>query len=60
METKAPNGYYISKEKYEVTPTFEGREDVVTDIIKINILDEIIVIPPKTGETMPIIPIIID
>ena len=46
-------------EKYEVTPTFEGREDVVTDIIKINILDEIIVIPPKTGETMPIIPIII-
>lgn len=59
METKAPNGYYISKEKYEVTPTFEGREDVVTDIIKINILDEIIVIPPKTGETMPIIPIII-
>lgn len=55
METKAPNGYYISKEKYEVTPTLEGREDVVTDVIKINILDDAIIIPPKTGENMIII-----
>ena len=52
METKAPNGYNISTEKYTIKPTIKGREDVAIDTIKVTILDTAIVIPPKTGDVL--------
>jgi hypothetical protein len=44
QETKAPNGYAISHEKFEVKPT--GDDKLGTDLIKINVLDEALIIPP--------------
>lgn len=47
METKAPNGYIKTDEKFEVKLTDDGV--LTTDLIRINILNEAIVIPPQTG-----------
>lgn len=44
QETKAPNGYAINNEKFEVKPT--GDDKLGTDLIKINVLDEALIIPP--------------
>lgn len=52
QETKAPNGYNINNEKFEVKPT--GQDKLGTDLIKINVLDEAIIIPP-TGVSNNII-----
>ena len=54
METKAPRGYNICEDKFEIHPSGD-RESAGTDLIKISILDAIIVIPPKTGGTSPVI-----
>lgn len=50
-ETKAPEGYNICDDYFEVVPD-ESREDLGTCLININILDAIIIIPPKTGDNM--------
>ncbi len=49
METKAPRGYDINTDKFEVKPSGD-KESLGTDVIKISILDGIINIP-KTGDT---------
>ena len=46
QETKAPKGYNLNKDKFEIKPSGD-RETLGTDLIKINILDSIIIIPPK-------------
>lgn len=51
QETKAPNGYAINNEKFKITATGEKDTDHC-DIIKVTILDEAIVIPPKTGDIL--------
>ena len=55
-ETKAPNGYHINEDKFEIKPTGD-RESLGTDLIKITILDSIIVIPPvpKTFDVILIV-----
>lgn len=50
-ETKAPNGYHLNKNKFPVKPKTFDKEGAD---IKISILDEAIIIPPKgpkTGDT---------
>ena len=54
METKAPRGYQLCEDKFEIYPSGD-REGLGTDLIKISVLDEIIIIPPKTGDNTPII-----
>ena len=51
-ETKAPSGYSLSTDKYEVIPKTKDRQDITHDIIKITVLDSAIIIPPvpKTGD----------
>ncbi|HOY90578.1 MAG TPA: VaFE repeat-containing surface-anchored protein, partial [Bacteroidales bacterium] len=51
QETKAPSGYSINSEKFEITPTSD-RESEGTCVIPVTILDTIIIIPPKTGDNM--------
>lgn len=60
LETKAPRGYKINKDKFEVKPITdkEYRESNNTCIIPIMILDDIIIIPPKTGDEFPLKPVI--
>ena len=53
METKAPEGYEISTEKYPITRT--GNDKLGVDLIKINVLDNAIVIPPTGVETNPLL-----
>lgn len=53
METKAPEGYEISTEKYPVKLT--GKDTLGVDLIKITVLDEAIIIPPTGVETNPIL-----
>lgn len=53
METKAPEGYEISTEKYPVKLT--GKDKLGVDLIKITVLDEAIIIPPTGVETNPIL-----
>lgn len=53
METKAPEGYEISTEKYPITRT--GKDKLGVDLIKINVLDNAIVIPPTGVETNPVL-----
>lgn len=53
METKAPEGYEISIEKYPITRT--GKDKLGVDLIKINVLDNAIVIPPTGVETNPLL-----
>ena len=50
-ETKAPNGYNINNNKFEIKPTTEHDKEH-KNIIKVTILDTAISIPPtpKTGE----------
>lgn len=58
QETKAPNGYNINTDKFEVKPTDE-KDTLGTDLIKITILDTSIVIPPKTNDMIPIMLVVI-
>ena len=51
QETKAPAGYSINPEKFEITPTSD-RESEGVCLIPVTILDTIIIIPPKTGDNM--------
>ena len=53
METKAPEGYELSTEKYPITRT--GKDKLGVDLIKINVLDNAIVIPPTGVETNPLL-----
>ena len=53
METKAPEGYELSAEKYPITRT--GKDKLGVDLIKINVLDNAIVIPPTGVETNPLL-----
>ena len=53
METKSPEGYEISTEKYPITRT--GKDKLGVDLIKINVLDNAIVIPPTGVETNPLL-----
>lgn len=53
METKAPEGYEISTEKYPITRT--GKDKLGVDLIKINVLDNAIVIPPTGVEANPLL-----
>ena len=53
QETKAPAGYNINPDKFEVVPT-DDRETEGVCLIPITILDTIIIIPPKTGDSMNI------
>ena len=48
QETKAPAGYNINPDKFEVTLT--GEDKLGVDLIAINILDEALIIPPQTGD----------
>ena len=57
-ETKAPRGYLINEDVFEVHPT-ANRESAGQCLIEIEILDFIIVIPPKTGDSLPILPIVL-
>ena len=54
METKAPEGYQLCYDKFPVGPS-EDKESLGTDLIKLNILDEVIIIPPDTGDRIPYI-----
>ena len=54
QETKAPKGYNINPDKFELKPTGE-KNKLGADVIKITILDSIIIIPPKTPKTSDII-----
>ena len=56
METKAPAGYQLCNDKFELEPSMD-RETLGTCLIPIQIRDRIIIIPPKTGDSMPIVPI---
>ena len=49
-ETKAPSGYNINNDKFEVKPSSE-KDDAGIDYIKITILDSAVVIPPSTPKT---------
>ena len=51
QETKAPNNYQLNSDKFEFKNT-NDKEDWDTDLVKINILDSTISIPPtpKTGD----------
>jgi hypothetical protein len=49
-ETKAPAGYHINNDKFEVRIT--GEDQLGVDLIKISVLDKAIVIPPPTGENV--------
>lgn len=53
QETKAPNGYTINSDKFEIKAT-GTKDDNHNDIIKITILDSAISIPPtpKTGDML--------
>ena len=50
-ETKAPRGYNINDNYFEVVPT-ENREDLGICLIPIQIVD--FAIPPRTGDTTPV------
>ena len=54
-ETKAPEGYKLNDEEFDVVPSITGRDDLVTDTIDtVEIHDEEIVTPPiKTDDMMP-------
>ena len=51
QETKAPEGYQLCEDKFIIRPS-DDKESLGTDLIKINVLDEIIIIPPYTGDAM--------
>ena len=57
QETKAPNGYNINNDKFEIKPS-NDRESAGTDLIKITILDTSIAIPPSTPKTGDILLVI--
>lgn len=53
METKAPEGYELSTEKYPVKRT--GKDKLGVDLISISVLDNTIVIPPTGVESNPLL-----
>ena len=53
METKAPEGYKLSTEKYPVKRT--GKDKLGVDLISISVLDNAIVIPPTGVESNPLL-----
>lgn len=57
METKAPAGYQLNTDKFDITPT-DTKAYGTTEIIPISIFDKMIIIPPKTGDNMPIMALI--
>ncbi len=53
QETKAPKGYTLSKEKYEIKTTGKYDEETLIEILNMDILNEAIIIPtnkPKMGD----------
>lgn len=57
-ETKAPFGYKICNDVITVKPTAERDANNMCPIT-LKIFDKIIIIPPKTGDNLPILPIAI-
>ena len=57
-ETKAPRGYLVNEDVFEVRPTTD-RESAGKCLIEIQILDMIIVIPPNTGDDFPVVPVVL-
>lgn len=53
METKAPEGYEISTEKYPVKLT--GKDELGVDLIAIHVLDNAIIIPPTGVDSNPFV-----
>ena len=53
METKAPEGYELSTEKYPVKRT--GKDKLGVDLISISVLDNAIIIPPTGVESNPLL-----
>lgn len=53
METKAPEGYELSTEKYPVKRT--GKDKLGVDLISVSVLDNAIVIPPTGVESNPLL-----
>ena len=53
METKAPEGYELSTEKYPVKRT--GKDKLGVDLISISVFDNAIVIPPTGVESNPLL-----
>lgn len=53
METKAPEGYEISTEKYPVKLT--GKDELGVDLITIHVLDNAIIIPPTGVDSNPFV-----
>ena len=56
QETQAPTGYELCTDKFELVPSTD-RETLGMCLIPIQIRDRIVIIPPKTGDTTPIVPI---
>lgn len=51
QETKAPAGYDINPDKFELQIA-GNKDEAGKELIKIQVLDNIILIPPKTGDSM--------
>lgn len=60
-ETKAPFGFKINEDVFEVHPSLDRSTDesAGTCLISMKIADFAIVIPPKTGDNLPILPIVL-
>lgn len=60
-ETKAPFGFKINEDTFEVHPSLDRTADEATGtcLISMKIADFAIVIPPKTGDNLPVLPIVI-
>ena len=60
-ETKAPFGFKINEDTFEVHPSLDRTADEAagTCLISMKIADFAIVIPPKTGDNLPVLPIVI-
>jgi len=57
-ETKAPKGYAICNDKFDIYATDDMSKDVDGAYqINVNVFDMWLLIPPKTGDNLPILPI---
>ena len=58
QETKAPKGYAICNDKFAIYATDDMSKDADNAYqINVNIFDMWLLIPPKTGDNLPILPI---
>lgn len=60
METKAPKGYALCKDQFWIHATDENSKDADGAFqINVNIFDMWLLIPPKTGDNVPVLPLIL-